>query len=106
MRGLLFCGVLLSGCVDEATDTGSGTNTSTRQAFSCGELTCDPDQFCEELVPGVKPETGSVASSFACTDAPAACSGVPTCACVSGEAACATDCDESGDGVHCTLYAP
>lgn len=103
MRGWIIGGVAMSmGCIDGTT----GTNTGTPEPFACGTGTCDADQYCEEFVPGVKPETGSVSSSFECKDAPSTCNGTPTCACLASEKACSTDCDESGDGVRCALFAP
>lgn len=69
--------------------------------FSCGEERCVQDtQYCSRTVSGVM----GGADSFACVDVPSDCTSMATCDCLSGVVE--GDCDDSGDGVVITLFAP
>lgn len=45
------------------------------QSFSCGTMTCAPNQLCVS-------HSGGALIAPSCVDVPAACGGVPTCECV------------------------
>lgn len=87
----------------ERTDSATQTTGPTAPApFECGEdKLCTGQQYCEVFTPGAAPDTGGVVLTYTCVDAPAACGGVPSCACLATEYACADTCNDTGPGVVC-----
>jgi hypothetical protein len=62
--------------------------------FACGPRFCTHGtQYCEGVVGGA----ASNAGSYACNPLPASCGATPTCACLTGTAACG-NCTVSADG--------
>ena len=85
----------------DSADTDADTDTE-RTAFSCGELSCAPEEYCYHFFGGAQPDTGAVSNAPTCVAAPPECNGVPTCQCL-GEVC--SEC-ELTEGVHCYLAAP
>jgi hypothetical protein len=103
MRALVAVAVLFANCPPRPP---SGTDPET---FACEELTCEAGQVCVIGYGGAPPPEGEDNVHPSCVDAPAACAGAPTCECVVAADLCPTgpaDCDESGEGVVCSIYYP
>jgi hypothetical protein len=68
--------------------------------FSCGKVICNADEICLhwDIADEAPPDAG-----HGCVAAPAACDGLPTCAC-SGEV-CREECTED-EGVSCNGDEP
>jgi hypothetical protein len=62
-------------------------------SFPCGNLTCNPTQYCTDTPPGVNPfDGGPPPDSYQCVAIPSACVATPTCACIGATIPSSTQC--------------
>ncbi|MEL6348141.1 MAG: hypothetical protein AAFV53_33845 [Myxococcota bacterium] len=106
--------VLMMGCdVSTSSDTApsdeSGEEGLERTAFSCGALTCQPDEYCMfGSNPVMSPDTADVPDVlYSCERIPAECVDTPSCGCLEVEVdpavvgGCEAGCEERDGGLFC-----
>jgi len=80
-----------------------------RVAFSCGELTCQPGEYCIfGSNPVMSPDTAEVSDVlYSCERIPASCADAPSCSCLEEEVdpsvtgGCEAGCEERDGGLFC-----
>jgi len=79
----LICGGAgFGGGVGHAGSAGGGASGAGAGGGSaCGAATCGPNQYCRAACSGIG---GAPPDNPSCADLPAACNGVPSCACICG----------------------
>jgi hypothetical protein len=77
-------GSAASGGASGASGSVSAGTAGSAGGTACGLATCGPNQYCRAACSGVG---GPTPDSPSCADMPAACNGVPSCACVCGTTA-------------------
>ena len=70
------------GGAEEASQDASPEASQDAGAFACGAETCGPGKFCATHHCGIPTDAGDCPPASGCEDAPLACQGNLTCACL------------------------